>query len=286
MGLSSTPLIILSCILLLSSAASAFNITRLLSKYPGYNTFNDLLTQTKLNEEINHRLTITVLAVQDGAISSLSGKPLDVVKRILSSHVVLDYYDLVKLKNLKKGTTLLTTLYQTTGVASTQQGFLNVTAMKNGDIVFGSAVKDASLDVTLKASVASQPYNISVLEVSGPIIAPGIDSTAVHPPAASPPKKSVAPAPAPLKKKKKAASPAESPVEAEAPVADAPTDAPASTPAEAPAADTPAADAPASDATPVDAAPAPSTSSAGEGSVVSFWVGSAVALVAAFLAAQ
>lgn len=276
----SSLLILLSCILLFSSSTSAFNITRLLNKYPGYNTFNDLLTQTKLNEEINHRRTITVLAVEDGAVSGLIGKPLELVKRILSSHVILDYYDLQKLNNLKKGTSLLTTLYQTTGVASSQQGFLNVTDMKDGNIVFGSAVKGAGLDVTLKKSVAAQPYNISVLEVSGPIIAPGIDSAPAHGPVATLPKKPVAsaPAPAPLKKTKAAPAPEESPEEVEAP-ADAPADAPTSPPAEAPAADAPVVDETPAD----DKASAPATSSSTKGFVVSFWVGLVVALVASFL---
>ena len=234
-------------LLSLSSAVSAFNITILLSRYPGYETFNDLLSRTHLAGEINRRRTITVLALTNDRMSAITAKSEDVQKRILSNHVVLDYYDNVKLNKLKNVRTVLTTLYQASGSADDQQGFLAVVHRLDGSIVFGSAVKGAQLDSRLEGSVAAQPYNISVLSISQPIIGPGIDGEwkpvveeATPPPANSPaPSKKASPPPA------LAASPIEEEVVADAPEED--TAAPAPAPADGPVADADAADAEAAD---------------------------------------
>ncbi|KAK1276044.1 Fasciclin-like arabinogalactan protein 14 [Acorus gramineus] len=203
------PSLLLLLLVSAATSAAAFNITKILNQFPDYSSFNNFLSQTGLADDINRRQTITVLAVPNGAASSLSGQPADVVKRVASLHVILDYYDVDKLQSLSKGTALLTTLFQTTGLASGQIGFLNVTENKKADaqVAFGSAVPGSPLSAYLVKSIAAQPYNISVLEVSGIIFPPGIvnvNATAPNPPPVAP-APSVAPAsPAPSK----AASPA------------------------------------------------------------------------------
>ncbi|XP_022138065.1 fasciclin-like arabinogalactan protein 14 [Momordica charantia] len=216
---------------LLFSAASAFNVTKLLSQFPDFTNFNDFLTQTKLADEINSRATITVLAVDNGAVSGLNGKPMDLVKRILSVHVILDYYDEKKLSQLSSdNTTVLTTMFQATGAATKQQGFLKVKLINEGEVAFGSAADGGTFDSKLVKSVASQPYNISVLQISSPIQVPGIESTATNSTPPSPPPSASSPAGSP----KKAPTPsADSPSKADAPAADKPkakADAPASSP--------------------------------------------------------
>jgi len=251
---TSSSLICLSFFLLFTSA-TCFNITKILDTYPDFSTFNQYLTETKLAAEINKRQTITVLAVANDAMSGIQGST-DVIKHIMGNHVVLDYYDEVKLNKLSKNTALLTTLFQSTSLAEQQQGFLNVTKMKSGEIEFGSAVKGAQLNSRLVKKLAAQPYNISVLQVSAPIVADGIQN-------AGAPKKAPAstpPAPSPKLAKAKSPKAAEAPEadapEADAPTAEAPADAPeAETPSDAPTADTPTADAP-------DAADGPSTADA------------------------
>ncbi|MCD7446398.1 hypothetical protein HAX54_006006 [Datura stramonium] len=174
-----------SFLVLFASSASAFNITKILSEYPDYSNFNDLLTKTGLASEINTKSTITVLAIPNGAIGDLTSKSKDVVKRILTTHVVLDYYDQMKLEQMNK-TTKLTTMFQQSGKAAQDQGFLNVTA-KDNSFVFGSAVKGAQLNSRLEKSVMSQPYNISILGISQAIVTPGIDGAAFAPEVAPPP---------------------------------------------------------------------------------------------------
>ncbi|KDP41920.1 hypothetical protein JCGZ_26938 [Jatropha curcas] len=210
----------------------------MLNQYSDYGTFNDLLSKTRIAEAINSRRTITVLAVDNGNLGALTGYSTDVQKHILDLHVVLDYYDETKLKNIKKKSALLTTLYQSTGSARGQQGFLNVTN-DGGSIRFGSAVKGSGLNANLVGSVTSQPYNISVLQVSNIIIPQGLDTSNTPPPAKTP-----------------------SPSEAPEPSAETPTpeahssvsSPPAGDSADGPSADGPAADSPQGGATAIGGA--------------------------------
>ncbi|VVB06447.1 unnamed protein product [Arabis nemorensis] len=166
---------LLAFTLSLLAVVSGHNITKILSESPEYSSFNSYLTKTKLADEINSRTTITLLVLNNAAMSSLAGKhPLSVIKNALSLLVLLDYYDPQKLHKISKGTTLTTTLYQTTGNAPGNLGFVNVTDLKGGKVGFGSAVSGSKLDSSYTKSVKQIPYNISVLEIDSPIIAPGI----------------------------------------------------------------------------------------------------------------
>ncbi|KAI3816346.1 hypothetical protein L1987_16039 [Smallanthus sonchifolius] len=100
-------------LLTVGSVVTAHNITTILSDFPEYRELNNYLLQTKLSDEINNRETITVLLLNNGAVSALAAKhPLSVVKGVLSLHILLDYYDNKKLHAIPDGTTLSTTLYQ------------------------------------------------------------------------------------------------------------------------------------------------------------------------------
>lgn len=165
----------LTTVVLLATTISAHNITDILSAFPEYSDFNNYLTQTKLDDEINSRQTITVLVLNNGALSALTAKhPISVIKNALSLHVILDYYDPTKLHQIPKGSTLSTTLYQTTGNAPGNLGFVNITDLQGGKVGFGSAVPGSKLDSSYTKAVKQIPYNISVIEISAPIIAPGI----------------------------------------------------------------------------------------------------------------
>ncbi|XP_021294366.1 fasciclin-like arabinogalactan protein 14 [Herrania umbratica] len=240
---------------LLLPAADAFNITQILSQFSDFSTFNNYLIHTGVADQINSKQTVTVLVVANGNMSEVSGQSPDAMKKTLSVHVILDYFDAEKLKNLQNKTTLtLTTLYQQSGQAQNQQGFLNVGHVGNGGVAFGSAVSGSNLDSIFIKPVASQPYNISVLQISNIINVPSNSTTPSsppaqapasspttkpHPPAASPPRKVLAPAPSPKKSPPGKASP---PPDAASPAASPPNPSNATAPsvAKAPAADTPA----------------------------------------------
>ncbi|XP_022750392.1 LOW QUALITY PROTEIN: fasciclin-like arabinogalactan protein 3 [Durio zibethinus] len=264
-----------------TTTSSAFNITKVLGQYPEYGTFNNLLSQTKLAEQISHRQTITILALDNDTISSIANRSTDELKKILMNHIILDYFDTLKIQKLGKKSAILTTLYQTTGMAMEQQGFLNLTRIGPGDVAFGSGVKGAPLVSKLLGSVVAQPFNLSVLHVSTPIVAPGFGDPVLAPP---PPPGSKPPAPAPKK--------AEAPAPSEEEEGDDEGESPDGAPSPAPSADAPAADAPTkgkSPPSPKDAdeeeeaeAPAPSASSKVVGSRIA--AATVIGLVASFVA--
>ncbi|KAK7340130.1 hypothetical protein VNO77_20824 [Canavalia gladiata] len=168
-------LIVLLSLSAIVAIVSAHNITDILAADPSYSDYNSFLSQTKLADEINSRQTITVLVLNNGAFSAVThNHPLSVVKNILSLHILLDYFDNSKLHQITNGTTLSTTLYQTTGTAEGNVGSVNITDLKGGKVGFGSAAPGSKLDSTYTKSVKQIPYNISVLEISAPIIAPGL----------------------------------------------------------------------------------------------------------------
>ncbi|KAJ3676896.1 hypothetical protein LUZ60_002620 [Juncus effusus] len=231
-----------SALLLLGliSCASAHNITKILNETDGFNTFNNLLSQTKIADEINRRQTITVLAVADSAASAFAGLDAETLKKALSVHVILDYYDNAKITNLAaKKSTLLTTLFQSSGVATDHMGFLNFTKrVADGKKLFGSAEPGAPLSSEFMEVVTFRPYNISVLQVSAAIIPPGLGGHPQEVPISPPP---VGAPDAPSPDAESPADDAEAP--ADAPASDSPAPAPVAdgpSPAAEPAADSPA----------------------------------------------
>ncbi|KAK9054621.1 hypothetical protein SSX86_025700 [Deinandra increscens subsp. villosa] len=166
--------------------STAFNITCTLNKYPSLSIFNHYLSETNLATEINSHKKITLFAVPNNAISRLSGKPQDLLKNILKVHVVPDYYDPEKLRNLANQNGQMTTLFQTTGLATGQQGLLKVTVFKK-NIFIGSASQSGSgLGAILVRSFSCEPCNLSVIYISTAIVPVGISdpktSSPVQPP--------------------------------------------------------------------------------------------------------
>lgn len=276
MNSKGSSLLCFAILLLFTSANATIDIAKILSQNPDFSQFSKLITETKVADEINSRQTITVLALNNGAMSSLAGKPQDLLKKMLSVHVVLDYFDLEKITKLsisnKTGPTL-TTLFQASGQALNQQGFLTVALLNEGEVAIGSAVKGAPINSMLVKSVAAQPFSISVIQISQAIQVPGIEipnpnapknktqapsaapqaAAPTQPQAPAPSRKmraptpserrntgSVAPAPT-THKDSSAAAPTESPVDDQTPTASTPSG--ATTPSRSPMADAPAADA-------------------------------------------
>lgn len=155
------------------TTTNAHNITKILAKFPEFSSFNHYLTTTHLAPEINTRETITVLAVDNGAMNALLAKHLPVasLKNVLSLHVLLDYFGAKKLHQITDGTALAATMYQATGSAPGTSGFVNITDLKGGKVGF-AATKDAddggslNLDASFVKSVKEIPYNISVIQIS------------------------------------------------------------------------------------------------------------------------
>ncbi|KAM7264932.1 hypothetical protein ACFE04_002615 [Oxalis oulophora] len=169
--ISSILVVLVLVLIFFTSFSMGMDVNKILSNYSDYGTFNHLLDATGLSGNINSRQTITLLALDNGACGSLQGRPVSEAKAILMNHVILDYYDESKLNAIKaKRSTLLTTLYQTTGMAKNNQGSVNVTVSKSGDIMFGSGAQGSPLESKYLGSVMSNPFNISILHVSQPVV--------------------------------------------------------------------------------------------------------------------
>uniref|UniRef100_A0ACD5U929 Uncharacterized protein n=1 Tax=Avena sativa TaxID=4498 RepID=A0ACD5U929_AVESA len=169
-------------LLTLASSATAttpanFNITEVLSESPEFSTFNSLLSKTNLVEEINDRQTITVLVVDNSAASAITSLPADTQKNVLAVHILLDYYDPMKLDTIEKKTALLTTLFQTTGAATNRMGLVNYTQGADEQMAFGSGEPGARISSQLVKVVACRPYHLSVMQISAAIIPPSIASS-------------------------------------------------------------------------------------------------------------
>ncbi|KAK9983989.1 hypothetical protein SO802_033514 [Lithocarpus litseifolius] len=180
MNSRTTSLLIFAFFFLISSSVTtAFHISRILRKYPEFSTYNHYLIKTNLQSQVDRQPNITILAVDNEAISSISKKPMNVIKNILSLHVLHDYYDVEKLVSvLTSKAAIFTTLYQTNnGDPVSLKGFLEASMVNEGEIAFGSATLGSGLNVKLVKPVLSHPDTISVLQITAPIIAPGIGAS-------------------------------------------------------------------------------------------------------------
>ncbi|KAG5403788.1 hypothetical protein IGI04_009907 [Brassica rapa subsp. trilocularis] len=155
-------------LLLLAVETHAHNVTLLLANHPSLSSFNHYLAQTHLADEINQRNTITVCAVDDGAMYDLTSKgyTISTLKNILSLHVLLDYFDARKLHQLPDGSALAATLFQATGAAPENTGFVKITNKRGGNIRFGlNGAGDVSSSFI--KSIEQVPYDISIIQISG-----------------------------------------------------------------------------------------------------------------------
>ncbi|KAL9243965.1 hypothetical protein vseg_017793 [Gypsophila vaccaria] len=167
MSLHATTLIAFLALLAIATSSTAFNITKILSHHPEFSTFNDYLTKTHLANEINSRETITVLALDNSAMSSLLSKHfnLPTLRNVLSLHILVDYYGAKKLHQITDSTTTTASMFQSSGDADGNSGYVNITDLHGGKVGFGPADVDGLHSYFVK-SLVEMPYNISVIQIS------------------------------------------------------------------------------------------------------------------------
>ncbi|URE38467.1 Fasciclin-like arabinogalactan protein [Musa troglodytarum] len=194
------PLLAASLLLLLAAAsapvAQGHNITKILAGIPEFSTFNHYLTVTHLASEINRRLTITLLAVDNSGMADLLAKHLSVLtlRNVLALHILTDYYGAKKLHQLTGGSTLASSVFQSSGHAPGTTGYINITDHRAGKVTFAAEDSGGAPPVSFVKSVKEMPYNISVLQVSTILSSPesrrSLPSTRTSPPTARPPSSS------------------------------------------------------------------------------------------------
>ncbi|XP_062200000.1 fasciclin-like arabinogalactan protein 2 [Phragmites australis] len=163
-------------------AATKYNITKLLAPYKEFSKFNEMMSKTRLAYDINRRQTITVLVVDNSAMSALDHYSLQTIRHILSLHILVDYYGDKKLKKLSHGSTAASSMFQATGSASGMSGYVNITR-KDGKVNFMTEDADDSAKPSRYVkSIKEYPYDIAVLQVSS-IISSAEAEAPVPPPA-------------------------------------------------------------------------------------------------------
>jgi hypothetical protein len=206
-----------------------------MGQYPELSTFSKYLTETKLADQINSGKAVTILALDNKAIASLSGKPLDAIKAVIGTHVIPEFYDEKKLFDIIGSHAQLPTLSTAPGLAAK----IYVSLINEGEMAFSSAVEGSTFDATLVQSTEAEPGVVEILQVSQPIVKVGASAPATPATPATPttPSKPATPAAVSTSSAGDVATPAASPsvVIAESPnsVAESPEsfgDAPAPAP--------------------------------------------------------
>lgn len=194
-------------------AAGAFNITKILGDFPEFNVLNSMLLETGLAHAINTREAVTLLAPNNTEFVALArGAPRQVPRSfivdLLALHVVLDYLDAPKLAALQRGRrgdgSVLTTLLQSTRAVPRGAGFIRVSAPSDRVTFSSAAPGGGQRNATFERQVVALPYNVSVLQITGLVLPPGIKFVQPFPPPrarrhmwAPPPGQAPGPAPAP-----------------------------------------------------------------------------------------
>ncbi|CAL5055634.1 unnamed protein product [Urochloa decumbens] len=162
---------------------AAHNITAILSGRRDLAEFSRELISTGLADDIDGRNTITVLAVDDAHMAPLKarGLPRDTLRRVLSLHVLVDYYDEPKLRRLPGGSTEVSTLFQASGDAPGSAGMVEVAERRGGRVAFAPQDGGGGGAVFFVRSLHQTPYNISVLQVSGVMSSPAAEAPSSSP---------------------------------------------------------------------------------------------------------
>ncbi|CAL9011067.1 unnamed protein product [Prunus brigantina] len=173
--------IFLSFFFVFFSSSSAFNITEVLNKYPEFSIFNDYLTRTQVSRQINEHPVVTILAINNAAMSSLVGKSMDLINKVMRIHVFLDYYTLSKLKSLPSSQpSQVTTLLE----SPDQQRYLNITNVGTLSIVSGAGSEKVGV---LRDIYPDDIDKTSIVEVSNVIMPSSLLTTSPSSPSPSPP---------------------------------------------------------------------------------------------------
>ncbi|GJU07045.1 hypothetical protein Tco_1271065 [Tanacetum coccineum] len=165
-----------------TTITNAVNITRLLSPYPDLSDFSSLLSTTTVAADITQRTSLTLLAVPN---SVLRASPLthrltssSTIADVIRYHVLLQYLSIHDLHHLPTNGKLVTTLFQTTGRAVNNFGYVNVTydEKTNETIIRSPATySQQPNNATVMSLVTVLPYNVSIYSVDSLIVPYGFD---------------------------------------------------------------------------------------------------------------
>ena len=172
---TSSAQLILAALLLCSVAANAQKVEDLLAPFPNFSTFRQLLISTGIINEVDMRSSLTFLmpdnAVLNNFVASHQTLTPQEVADALRYHVLLQYLDVGTLQTLAYATgSQVTTLYQSTGRANGQDGFVNITGMPNNVIEVSAAAPGSPPQAAIITNVTAAPYNYSFFQIDNVLV--------------------------------------------------------------------------------------------------------------------
>ncbi|KAL5750241.1 hypothetical protein ACOSP7_024844 [Xanthoceras sorbifolium] len=174
---------ILTYLLIFTASNLALNITDILSPYPNLSAFSALFSSTTaVAADLSHRSSITLLAVPNSYLTSSSSA--DFTRRLSPSsladllryHVLLQYFSGSDLRQIPPNGVLVTTLFQTTGRASSNFGSVNISRNPTtSTITIRSPAPYSPSNATVLSLIKTLPYNITILSVNSLLVPYGFD---------------------------------------------------------------------------------------------------------------
>ncbi|XP_052187328.1 fasciclin-like arabinogalactan protein 4 [Diospyros lotus] len=169
-------LLILTCSF---SPILGINITNLLSSYPDLSDFANLLSTTAVAGDLSHRSSISLLAVPNSFLrsSDLTRRPSSTnLADVVRYHVLLEFLSWQDLRQIPASGKLVTTLYQTTGRATSNFGSVNITRDPSTNAVsVRSPAAYSPSNASVLSVIKTLPYNISIFAVSSLLVPFGFD---------------------------------------------------------------------------------------------------------------
>ncbi|KAL9362644.1 hypothetical protein Peur_045429 [Populus x canadensis] len=157
------------------------NLTALLSSFPDFSSFTSLLASTpSITSDLSNRSALTLLVIPNSYLSS----SLDLTRRLSPSsltdllryHILLQYLSSSDLHQLPPAGALITTLFQTTGRASSNFGSVNITRNPvTNAITISSPSPFSSSNATVLSLIKTLPYNVSIISVNSLLVPYGFD---------------------------------------------------------------------------------------------------------------
>ncbi|KAK4760386.1 hypothetical protein SAY87_005279 [Trapa incisa] len=181
------PIIVLHLLLLLSlpltTSIVSINIIADLSAYPDLSAFTALVSGTTIPSDLSFRTSLTVLAVPNLYLSSST----DLIRHLsptsladlLRYHVILEYISPSDLLRIPPWGSLHTTLFQTTGRATSNFGSVNITRDPSTHLInIHSPVPFFPSNATVISPVKTVPCNLSIISVNSLLVPYDSDLTA------------------------------------------------------------------------------------------------------------
>ncbi|XP_038693807.1 fasciclin-like arabinogalactan protein 4 [Tripterygium wilfordii] len=175
------PLIVAYLVLCTSPTISAINITAILSSFPELSSFSALIsTAPSVASNLSSRTSFTLLAVPNSYLAAsaeftrhLSPSSL---ADLLCYHVLLQFLSWSDLHQIPPSGSLITTLFHTTGRASSNFGSVNITHNPSmNTITVHSPTAFSPSNATVLSLVKTLPYNITIFSINSLLIPCGFD---------------------------------------------------------------------------------------------------------------